>query len=117
MEFRTARRFAQGVCCVDEFDKMSAQHGALLEAMEQQSVSVAKAGLLCRLPARAAVLAAANPVGGHFDRSRTLGENLRMPAALISRFDLVFVLTDKPDQVIAWLEMIKIESFSHADHL
>lgn len=56
----------QGCCCIDEFDKMSAEHSALLEAMEQQSISIAKAGIVCNLPARASVVAAANPVGGHY---------------------------------------------------
>ncbi len=55
----------QGACCIDEFDKMT-EHQALLEAMEQQSISIAKAGMVCSLPARASVLAAANPVGGHY---------------------------------------------------
>lgn len=88
----------RGICCIDEFDKMGAEHAALLEAMEQQSVSVAKAGLLCNLSARTTVIAAANPVGGHYDRSRTVCENLKMPLPLLSRFDLVFILMDKPDQ-------------------
>lgn len=87
----------RGVCCIDEFDKMGAEHGALLEAMEQQSVSVAKAGLLCNLSARTTVLAAANPVGGHYDRSRTVCENLKISLPLLSRFDLVFILMDKSD--------------------
>lgn len=86
-----------GVCCIDEFDKMGAEHGALLEAMEQQSVSVAKAGLLCNLSARTTVLAAANPVGGHYDRAKTVCENLKIALPLLSRFDLVFILMDKAD--------------------
>ncbi|XP_050227561.1 probable DNA helicase MCM8 [Mercurialis annua] len=89
-----------GLCCIDEFDKMSAEHQALLEAMEQQCVSVAKAGLLASLSARTSVLAAANPVGGHYNRAKTVNENLKMKAALLSRFDLVFILLDKPDIVL-----------------
>lgn len=88
----------RGLCCIDEFDKMGAEHAALLEAMEQQSVSVAKAGLLCNLSARTTVVAAANPVGGHYDRSRTVCENLKIALPLLSRFDLVFILTDKADE-------------------
>ncbi|XP_039837931.1 probable DNA helicase MCM8 isoform X6 [Panicum virgatum] len=90
----------RGVCCIDEFDKMSAEHQALLEAMEQQCVSVAKAGLVASLSARTSVLAAANPVGGHYDRAKTVNENLKMSAALLSHFDLVFILLDKPDEML-----------------
>ncbi|KAJ6923018.1 DNA helicase MCM8 [Populus alba x Populus x berolinensis] len=89
-----------GLCCIDEFDKMSAEHQSLLEAMEQQCVSVAKAGLLASLSARTSVLAAANPVGGHYNRAKTVNENLKMSAALLSRFDLVFILLDKHDEVL-----------------
>uniref|UniRef100_A0A7S1T7Z7 DNA helicase n=1 Tax=Compsopogon caeruleus TaxID=31354 RepID=A0A7S1T7Z7_9RHOD len=87
----------QGICCVDEFDKMNADHHSLLEAMEQQSVSVAKAGILCNLSARTGVVAAANPVGGHYTKLKTVCENLKISSALLSRFDLVFVMVDKPD--------------------
>lgn len=87
----------QGVCCIDEFDKMGIDYQALMEAMEQQSVSIAKAGILCNLNARASVIAAANPVGGHYNRERSVCENLKMKAALLSRFDLIFVLLDRPD--------------------
>ncbi|KAH9735457.1 putative DNA helicase MCM8 [Citrus sinensis] len=89
-----------GLCCIDEFDKMSGEHQALLEAMEQQCVSVAKAGLVASLSARTSVLAAANPVGGHYNRAKTVNENLKMSAALLSRFDLVFILLDKPDELL-----------------
>lgn len=87
----------QGCCCIDEFDKMLTEHAALLEAMEQQSISIAKAGIVCSLPARTSVIAAANPAGGHYNKAKTVSENLRMGAALLSRFDLVFILLDKPD--------------------
>ncbi|PKI62194.1 hypothetical protein CRG98_017567 [Punica granatum] len=90
----------RGLCCIDEFDKMSAEHQALLEAMEQQCVSIAKAGLVASLSARTSVLAAANPVGGHYNRAKTVNENLKMSAALLSRFDLVFILLDKPDELL-----------------
>jgi DNA helicase MCM8 len=88
----------QGVCCIDEFDKMGIDYQALLEAMEQQSISIAKAGIVCTLNARTSVIAAANPSGGHYNRSRSVGENLKMKAALLSRFDLVFILLDRPDE-------------------
>ncbi|PNW71712.1 hypothetical protein CHLRE_16g665950v5 [Chlamydomonas reinhardtii] len=88
-----------GLCCVDEFDKMTNEHQALLEVMEQQEVSVAKAGLVANLPARASILAAANPVGGHYNRAKTLAENLKGTSpAMLSRFDLIFVLLDRPDE-------------------
>jgi len=88
----------QGVCCIDEFDKMPKEHQSLLEAMEQQSISIAKAGIVCSLPARTAVIAAANPVGGHYNRAKTVAENLKMSEAVLSRFDLIFILLDKPDE-------------------
>lgn len=88
----------QGCCCIDEFDKMGSQHTALLEAMEQQSISIAKAGMVCSLPARTSIIAAANPVGGHYNRARTVSENLKMNGALLSRFDLVFILLDQADE-------------------
>ena len=88
----------RGVCCVDEFDKLSSEHAALLGVLEQQEVSIAKAGLVASLPARATIVAAANPVGGHYDKSLSLTQNLKMSPALISRFDLVFLMLDKPNQ-------------------
>ncbi|KAA0173354.1 hypothetical protein FNF27_05131 [Cafeteria roenbergensis] len=88
----------QGICCIDEFDKMGKEHQALLEAMEQQRISIAKAGMVASLSARTSVLAAANPVGGHYDRSKTVTENLRMHPALLSRFDLLFIILDRPDE-------------------
>nr|CAB3263697.1 DNA helicase MCM8 [Phallusia mammillata] len=87
----------QGVCCIDEFDKMSQQHQALLEAMEQQSISIAKAGIVCSMPARCSIVAAANPVGGHYNKGKTVSENLKLGSALLSRFDLVYILLDTPN--------------------
>uniref|UniRef100_A0A672MJV5 DNA helicase MCM8 n=1 Tax=Sinocyclocheilus grahami TaxID=75366 RepID=A0A672MJV5_SINGR len=88
----------QGICCIDEFDKMGSQHQALLEAMEQQSISLAKAGIVCTLPARTSIIAAANPVRGHYNKAKTVSENLKMGSALLSRFDLVFILLDTPNE-------------------
>ena len=70
----------------------------LLEAMEQQQISIAKAGVVATLQARTAILAAANPAGGSYDRARTVAENVRLSAPLLSRFDLVFLLVDDPDE-------------------
>uniref|UniRef100_A0A0A9VT68 DNA helicase MCM8 n=2 Tax=Lygus hesperus TaxID=30085 RepID=A0A0A9VT68_LYGHE len=87
-----------GVCCIDEFDKMTSQHQALLEAMEQERLSVAKGGVVCTLPAHSTIIAAANPKGGHYNKSKSVVENLKMSAPLLSRFDLVFILLDKPNE-------------------
>ncbi|KAG2492281.1 hypothetical protein HYH03_009521 [Edaphochlamys debaryana] len=87
-----------GLCAVDELDKITQEHQALLEVMEQQEVSIAKAGLVASLPARASILAAANPVGGHYNPARSLAENLKgCSPALLSRFDLILPLLDRPD--------------------
>ncbi|XP_026738965.1 DNA helicase MCM8-like isoform X1 [Trichoplusia ni] len=88
----------KGVCCIDELDKMTSHHSSLLEAMEQRRVSVAKGGVVCSLAARATVLAAANPAHGSYNRSKTVAENLKLNSALLSRFDLVFILLDQPDE-------------------
>ncbi|XP_076385248.1 DNA helicase MCM8 isoform X2 [Megachile rotundata] len=90
----------RGCCCVDEFDKISKQHAALLESMEQQSVSIAKSGVICSLPSRTSVLAAANPISGRFHRNKTLLQNLKMSPPLLSRFDLIFLLLDEPNEDI-----------------
>ncbi|XP_045483786.1 DNA helicase MCM8-like [Harmonia axyridis] len=90
----------QGCCCIDEFDKMRAQHSSLLEAMEQQSISIAKAGITCTLPSRTTILAAANPAGGHYNKAKTVAENLKISAPMLSRFDLIFILLDNPDEEI-----------------
>jgi DNA helicase MCM8 len=87
----------QGIAAIDEFDKMRPQHAALLEAMEQQMISIAKAGIACSLPARTSVIAAANPVDGHFDHAKTVAENLCMAGPMLSRFDMIFLLLDRAD--------------------
>jgi len=86
-----------GLCCIDEFDKMGADQQALLEAMEQQTVSIAKAGIVCTLPARTTVVTAANPSKGSWDMSLTFAQNLKgvMTEALLSRFDVVFLMRDE----------------------
>ena len=86
-----------GVCCIDEFDKMTSDQSTLLEAMEQQTVSIAKGGILGSLSARCSVIACANPSTGHYNRSRTIMENIRISNAILSRFDLVFLMLDDPD--------------------
>ncbi|VDM30416.1 unnamed protein product [Hydatigera taeniaeformis] len=88
----------QGICCIDEFDKISCDPAALLEVLEQQTVSVARGGFVCNLAARTSVLAAANPVIGHYDFSKTIYENVRISKSLISRFDLIFILPDRPSE-------------------
>jgi len=88
-----------GLCCIDEFDKMGADQRALLEAMEQQTVSIAKAGIVCTLPARTTVVTAANPAKGTWDMSLSYAQNLKgvMSEALMSRFDVVFLMRDEGD--------------------
>lgn len=82
-----------GICCIDEFDKID-DHTALYEAMEDQRVTVAKAGVCCSVPTRATIIAASNPRNGQFDMSRSIKDNLKFDTSLMSRFDLIFVLKD-----------------------
>eukprot|EP00884_Botryococcus_braunii_P012720 jgi/Botrbrau1/21449/Bobra.0216s0057.1 len=88
-----------GICCVDELDKLKTDHKALLGAMEQQEVTLSKAGLCATMPAETGVIGAANPVDGHYHRGKTVMENLKMSDAMLSRFDLIFLLLDRPDEV------------------
>ena len=89
----------EGVVCADEIDKMREEdRSGLHEAMEQQTVTVIKAGLNMTLSAKCSILAAANPKDGRFNDYDSIAEQINMPPPLLSRFDLIFILTDKPDE-------------------
>merc|ERR1719183_3448845 len=89
-----------GICLIDEFDKMNDQdRTSIHEAMEQQSISISKAGIVATLQARCAVLAVANPVEGRYDAQRTFAQNVNLSDPILSRFDVLCVLRDEADAV------------------
>jgi DNA replication licensing factor MCM4 len=88
-----------GVCCIDEFDKMSeATRSVLHEVMEQQTVSIAKAGIITTLNARTSLLASANPIGSKYNPNLPIPQNIDLPPTLLSRFDLVYLILDRVDE-------------------
>jgi replicative DNA helicase Mcm len=88
----------KGVAAIDEIDKMRPDDRvAIHEAMEQQTVSVAKGGIVATLNARASVLAAGNPAFGRYDPYRNINENINLPVTILSRFDMLFIMKDVPD--------------------
>jgi DNA replication licensing factor MCM7 len=104
-----------GVCCIDEFDKMEeSDRTAIHEVMEQQTVSIAKAGITTTLNTRTTILAAANPQDGRYNPYKSPVENIQLPPALLSRFDLLFLLLDTVDEdkdKMLAMHVTKVHSF------
>lgn len=89
----------KGTACIDEMDKMhESDRETIHETLEQHTVSIAKGGIVATLNARAAVLAAANPLLGRYNNSAAITENIALPVTLLSRFDLIFLMKDEPEE-------------------
>ncbi len=87
----------RGICCIDEIDKMRKEdRSSIHEALEQRTVSVAKAGIVATLNARCSIIAAANPKFGRYITSRSAAENINLPVTILSRFDLIWIVRDEP---------------------
>lgn len=105
-----------GVCLIDEFDKMNDQdRTSIHEAMEQQSISISKAGIVASLQARCAVIAAANPIGGRYDLGLTFAQNVDLTEPIISRFDIICTIRDIVDPFIDE-QLAKFVVRSHIKH-
>ena len=106
----------RGVCMIDEFDKMTDRdRTSIHEAMEQQSISISKAGIVASLQARCAVIAAANPIGGRYDISMTFSQNVDLTEPIISRFDIICIVKDQVDP-FADEQLAKFVVRSHIKH-
>lgn len=89
----------KGIACVDELDKMNKDdRSAMHEALEQQRISIAKAGITATLQCRCSLLAAANPKAGRFDMYKNIYEEINLPPPLLTRFDVIFPILDKPER-------------------